>query len=40
MAVLVVVVVVTVLARAVRLGQGVRPGEDRVKIFDNFGKNI
>ena len=38
-AVLVVgVVVVAVLPRAVRLGQGVRPGEDRVKIFYNFRK--
>ena len=34
----VVVVVVAVLPRAVRLGQGVRPGEDRVKIFYNFRK--
>ena len=37
-AVLVVVVVMAVLPRAVRLGQGVRPAEDRVKIFDKFGK--
>ena len=34
----VLVVVVAVLPRAVRLGQGVRPGEDRVKIFYNFRK--
>ena len=38
LAAVLVLVVVTVLARAVRLGQGVRPAEDRVKIFDNFGK--